>query len=65
MSAERKKAYSLAEAGKQAGDVSISTIRRHIAAGDLTVKYIGSKPVILETELESWLEHLPEEAPSK
>ncbi|POH58249.1 helix-turn-helix domain-containing protein [Arthrobacter glacialis] len=60
-----KIAYSLKEACEQAGDISLSTLRRMIANNDISVKYIGSKPVILHSELVSWLETLPEEAPIK
>ena len=54
-----KLAYPLPEAAEVAG-TSLSVLRRQIAANNLTVKYIGTKPVILAAELQSWLEALPE-----
>lgn len=59
-----KLAYPLPEAAELAG-TSLAVLRRKIAAHDLTVRYIGHKPVILADELKAWLEALPTEAPSK
>ncbi|SEC89311.1 helix-turn-helix transcriptional regulator [Arthrobacter woluwensis] len=59
---KRKLAYSIPEAAEAIGQ-STDTIRRSIARGDLSVKYPNSKPVILASELESWLDSLPSEAP--
>jgi hypothetical protein len=39
--------------------VSPSTIRAHIKRSDLLVKYSGTKPVILMTELRVFAESLP------
>jgi hypothetical protein len=56
-----KLAYSIPEAA-EAASTSVSVLRRKIAASELTVRYIGSKPVILAEELNAWLSHLPTEA---
>ena len=55
-----KLAYSLPEAAELAG-TSVSVLRRKIANSDLTARYIDSKPVILATELQEWLNSLPTE----
>ena len=57
-----KLAYSIPEAAEVAS-TSVSVLRRKIAANDITVRYIGSKPVILADELKAWLESLTTEAP--
>jgi len=57
-----KLAYSIPEAAEIAS-TSVSVLRRKIAASELTVRYIGHKPVVLAEELKSWLESLPAEAP--
>jgi uncharacterized protein YabN with tetrapyrrole methylase and pyrophosphatase domain len=54
-----KLAYSIPEAAEVAS-TSVSVLRRKIANSDLTVKYIGAKPVILAGELKAWLEALPD-----
>lgn len=56
-----KLAYSIPEAAEIAS-TSVSVLRRKIAAHDLTVRYIGTKPVILADELKAWLEALPAES---
>lgn len=53
-----KLAYSIEEAA-EATAYSTDTIRRAIRNNDLSVKYANSKPVILASELESWLNALP------
>ncbi len=58
-----KLAYSIPEAAEIAS-TSVSVLRRKIAASDITVRYIGTKPVILADELKAWLEALPAEAPN-
>ena len=55
-----KLAYSLQEAAEIAS-TSVPVLRRKIANNDLTVKYINSKPVVLASELEAWLQSLPSE----
>lgn len=67
MSAERegiKKAYTLAEAAATCG-MSIDTIRRALRNNELTARYPTSKPVILNAELDEWLESKPTEPKSK
>lgn len=58
-----KLAYPLPEAAEIAG-TSLSVLRRQIAANNLSVKYVGSKPVVLAEELKAWLQALPDQ-PSK
>ena len=53
-----KLAYSIEEAAV-ATSYSTDTIRRAIKNNDLSVKYANSKPVILASELEAWLNALP------
>jgi len=53
-----KLAYSIEEAAA-ATSYSTDTIRRAIKNNDLSVKYANSKPVILASELEAWLNALP------
>ena len=55
--------YSLPEAAAAIG-VSVQTIRRAIDKGDIVTRYPTRKPVIPVTELQSWLDRLPTEAPS-
>ena len=57
-------AYTLAEAATVVG-VSTDTLRAHIKAGNLAVKYPSSKPVIAADELDAWFNALPSEAPGK
>lgn len=53
-----KLSFSIEEAATATG-YSTDTIRRAIRNNDLSVKYANSKPVILASELESWLNALP------
>ena len=53
-----KLSFSIEEAATATG-YSTDTIRRAIRNNDLAVKYANSKPVILASELESWLNALP------
>lgn len=57
-------AYSIASAAEVA-DISVSILRNKIAKNELTVRYVGSKPVILADELKAWLLALPTEAARK
>ena len=59
-----KLAYTLQEAAETVG-VSTDTLRAHIKAGNLAVKYPSSKPVIAAEELDAWFAALPSEAPGK
>ncbi|WP_138417962.1 helix-turn-helix domain-containing protein [Sinomonas gamaensis] len=56
----KKLAYTYEQAAEAVG-VSSRTLRRFVERGDLAAKYINSKPVILASELEAWLESLPSE----
>lgn len=53
-----KLAYSIEEAAAATG-YSTDSIRKAIRNNDLAVKYANSKPVVLASELESWLNALP------
>jgi hypothetical protein len=59
-----KLAFSIEEAATATG-YSTDSIRKAIRNNDLSVKYANSKPVILASELESWLNALPSEPPTK
>lgn len=50
-----RKAYSVKSAAA-AIDSSITTIRRRIESGDLRAKRLGKKIVILDADLQSFLE---------
>lgn len=54
--------YTL-EGAAEATGYGLSTIKRAIAAGDLTRRYANSKPVILSEDLLGWLRSLPIEPP--
>ena len=56
----KKLAYTYDQAAAAVG-VSARTLRELVARGDLAVKYVGSKPLILASDLEAWLEALPSE----
>lgn len=55
-------AYTIPDAAKKAG-ISVSSLRRHIEAHNITVRYPTKTPVILAEELKAWLRALPTEAP--
>lgn len=59
-----KLSYSIEEAAAATG-YSTDSIRKAIRNNDLCVKYANSKPIILATELQEWLEALPSEAPKR
>ena len=61
---EKRKAYTIAGAAEEYS-VSTDTLRAHIKAGNLAVKYPSSKPVIAAEELDAWFAALPSEAPGK
>ena len=53
-------AYSARQAGLQLGDVSESTVRRAVAAGDLTrVPHLGTRVVISDAELRRFAAERP------
>ena len=51
-------AYTISDAAVAVG-VSERVIRRALASGDLTAKYVTSRPVILADELRAWVEAAP------
>lgn len=53
-----KLAYPIPEAAEAAG-VSEKVLRQAINKGDLQRRYPSSRPVILTTDLQEWLESLP------
>lgn len=59
-----KLAFSIEEAAAATG-YSTDSIRKAIRNNDLAVKYANSKPVVLASELESWLNALPSEPPTR
>ena len=61
---KKKLAYTYEEAAEATG-VSARSLRRYVERGELAAKYIATKPVILASELEAWLESLPSEAPGR
>lgn len=59
-----KLSFSIEEAAAATG-YSTDSIRKAIRNNDLAVKYANSKPVVLASELESWLNALPSEPPTR
>jgi len=59
-----KIAFSIEEAAAAVG-YSTDTIRRAIRNNDLTARYVNTKPVVMASELTSWLESQPTEPPNK
>jgi len=59
-----KIAFSIEEAAEAIG-YSPDTVRRAIRNNDLVARYANSKPVILATELQEWMQSLPTENPTK
>lgn len=56
--------YSMAGAVAASG-IGETSIREAIAADELVVHYVKSKPVILATDLFEWVESLPTERPER
>lgn len=66
MSAVIPAAVSYNKAGAaEATGISMSTIERAIAADELVAHYVGTKPVLLATDLAAWIESLPTERPKR
>ena len=57
-----KLAYSIPNLAA-AVDLSVSTVREHIDAGNLVPAYPNTKPIIMRSEAERWLRSLPPERP--
>lgn len=58
-----KKAHSVAEAAKQF-DASIPFVRNEIRSGNLKAKKIGRKVIILDSDLQNYLENQPDYLPT-
>lgn len=59
-----KLALSIEEAAEASG-YSVDTIRRAIRNNSLIARYANTKPVVLVSELQDWLESLATESPSR
>ena len=59
-----KLAFTIPEAAAVAS-VGESVLRRAIKSGDLPQRYPSTRPVILASDLDNWLESLPTEAPPR
>jgi hypothetical protein len=57
-------AFDYAGAADSVG-VSIDTIKREVAAGNIAVRYYGRKPLIPATSLAAWFKALPAEPKKK
>ena len=57
-------AYTKADAAAAIG-ISVRSLDRAIKAGDLNVQYVGHKPVIVATELQSYVDNLPYARPEE
>jgi len=42
-------------------ELSVDTVRKHIASGKLVPSYPNSKPIIIRAEAQRWLDSLPNE----
>lgn len=60
----QKIAYTIAEAAELVG-YSERTLKQAISDGNLAARYANSKGVIRHEDLESWIDRLPAESPSK
>jgi len=59
-----KKAHSVKEAAKQF-DASVPFVRNEIRNGNLKAKKIGRKVVVLDTDLQRYLENQPDWTPGE
>lgn len=57
-------AYTFEQAAEQTG-YSVRTLKQAVADGNLAARYANSKGVLRHADLETWLDSLPAEAPSK
>jgi hypothetical protein len=64
MTAKEKKAYTIPEAAEVAS-IGESTLKAAIERGDLPRRYPSTRPVILASDLDKWLESLPTESPKR
>jgi excisionase family DNA binding protein len=58
---ENRVALSVNEAAIQAG-VSINTLRKHIASGELTARRVGHRVLVTVPDLLKWLDSSPSAA---
>ena len=58
-----KLAYTIPEAAR-AVSYSVETIRLALRHGDLRASYANTKPVVRASELQRWLDSLPDEEPT-
>lgn len=61
---DAKKAFTIPEAAIVAS-VGETTLKAATDRGDLPKRYPSSRPIILASDLDKWLESLPTEAPGK
>ena len=59
-----KLAYTFEEAAEQTG-YSVRTLKQAASDVNLLVKYANAKGVIRHTDLDTWLDRLPAEAPTR
>ena len=52
-------AYSIRDAAEAAA-VDVLDVEIAIKAGELTAHRVGAKAVVLASDIQSWLEHMPE-----
>lgn len=64
MTAGSKKGYTIPEAAAVAS-IGESTLKAAIDRGDLPRRYPSTRPIILASDLDKWLESLPTQAPDK
>jgi hypothetical protein len=57
-------AYSYEDAAAAVG-VTVKTIQRLVAKGDLIPRYPNRRPIIPASELQAWLDRLPSEPPGR
>jgi hypothetical protein len=60
----RKHAFTIPEAAAVAS-VGESTLRAAIKRGDLPQRYPSTRPVILASDLDNWLQSLPSDPPTR
>jgi len=61
---ERPYSMTLADAVRYTG-VSERTIRDATKSGALSARYVGRKPLYRSADLDSWVDSMPQEAPTR
>jgi excisionase family DNA binding protein len=64
MATQTKKAHSVKEAAAQFG-ASVPFVRKKIREGELRAKKVGRKVIILDSDLQTYLENQPDWKPGK